>query len=197
MEYFKLSFESAPCDEGEGTKYVKRQACDKCGVHAVPISESYFVPEDGVEALALESYDSDLPGIFEAAGMLIARTQFAEAIARERITGFKLRPVHILDASNDVPISGYSWLVVTGRCESNPVWRRTVRVCPQCQMETTEPVQAATRRVTILNPKPVEDVFRSREQLAGIMVSDAARIAIVSLFPDHSNEISFSPLAQE
>ncbi|MFT5095735.1 MAG: ribosomal protein L37E [Porticoccaceae bacterium] len=194
MDYFRLSFVTAPASEGEDIEYVTRQTCSDCGLRFVPIRDRYLVPEDTVAQLHLEVEDTHLPPAFEAAGLLVTQIRIAEKLARKTITGFEVRPVQITNYESGLPIADYAWLAITGRCATNSVWDRPVSTCATCGMERTEPVRSTQRIITILDPKPTMDLIRSRERSAGIMVSDTLRRLLLTMVPEDENELEFKKL---
>lgn len=183
MKFFAIEFATAPATEGEDIDYVTRVTCDDCGLRAVPISSRYLVPEDTVSNLHLETEDSELPNIFEAAAMLISKAEIAQRLTAAAISGFEIRPVRITNCETDTTVNDYVWLAVTGRCETNAVWCKVLSRCTTCGMEKTESVSTITRIATILNPLPTTDVFRSRERSVGIIVSDKVRELLLAAVP--------------
>lgn len=183
MKFFAIDFATAPATEGEGFEYFTRVTCDDCGLRAVPISSQYLVPEDTVSKLHLETEDSELPDIFEAAEMLVSNTEVAQRLSAKAISGFEIRPLQITNYETDRTVNDYVWLAVTGRCETTPVWHKVVSRCTTCGMEKTEPVNTTTRIAKILNPLPTTDIFRSREPSVGIIVSDKVRDLFLAAFP--------------
>ncbi len=196
MDFYRLSFITAPATEGEDFEYLSGRTCADCGLRCFPITHQFLVPEDTVSVLHLEADDSALPSIFEAAGMLVAQDQIVKAMSKAGITGFDVRPVMISIAESDPSVSCYRWLAITGRCTTNPVWERVVSVCPTCGMEKTERVTSSQRIVTIVDPKPTTDFFRSRERAAGIMITEVVRGFLVSTLSKLEDEVHFSKLRQ-
>jgi hypothetical protein len=187
MDYFAINFATAPAWESEDFAYVARTTCEVCGLNSLHIFNRYLVPEDTVEKLSLETEDETLPEIFEAAGMLIAKKTLAEELESEGISGFSIRPVNIISLTGNKSICDYAWLAIHGRCETNSVWSRVVSRCPKCGMERTEPVNSSIRRIVIQEPLPMEDIFRTRERNAGIIISSKLHDLLQAKYSEHLN----------
>ena len=183
MKFFMLYFPSAPASEGDGIIHVPRRLCGECGLKGVPISKKFLVPEDSVNTLDLAADTSNLPDIFEAGGMLICTSELAEKLRVHRFSGFSERPVRISNAETGEQIRGYTWVVIDGRCETSPVWRKIISRCKECGRDKTAPVDSLTRIPSILGQEPACDFLRSQERAVGIIVSQKVKTFLSNEYP--------------
>lgn len=183
MDVFMLRFPSAPASEGDGIIHVPRRLCEKCGLKGVPISDKFLVPEDSINILDLYADTANLPDIFEAGGMLICTSELAHKLRSHRFSGFSERPVRISNAETGEQVRDYIWVVVDGRCETSPVWRKVISRCTECGMDKTSPIDSLTRTPFILGELPACDFLRSQERAVGIIVSDQVKAFLSNEYP--------------
>ena len=180
--FFRMRFKF-PLSGGEGASRVPRVPCDHCGLLSLPIASRFFVPDDRFVAAAGEAYtleDVRDQCFFEADGLLLARPAIAHATLATGITGLVPRPakLNILDQP-DLAVD-VTWLVVTGRCDTNDVWTRMMSQCPACGMSKEESIVRTTRTTHLLSA-PAQDVCRAREAMVGLVVSDRFRQVLSEL----------------
>ena len=154
MAFYRLDFDSAPATESDRTTFATNERCFECGSNGPRVSSQFLVPEDSVETLVVEVFDAFPPPLFEVSGLLVAADWIVAELSSEFITGFERRPVTILSGANSDEILGFTWISITGRCTTHPVWHRAMFRCPICRHARTESVTAQHRRVIILPPVP-------------------------------------------
>ncbi len=198
MSYYRLQFQAAPAEEGERFEYKTHEPCSQCGFRFIEYSRDFQVPEDRVRRFHLELWDELEEPLFLGADLLVARTDFAEEMVKAGLTGYRLEEARVtLRDRPKVVLPSYQWVIITGRCRTNDVWRRVVSTCPQCHGTFTEPVKSPVRNAYLRLPLPEHDLSRARERLVGIVVSQRFKDFLTGVCPEYERFVELKEISLE
>ena len=198
--YFTIDFKS-PAEEGNSWQYVDLSAavCLDCGLRPLPYRNRFHVPDDMVVRADAGVWGYAEPPLLECAGILLARDDVAAVLAANGLTGFEFRAASVSrldDGQGDQTLLSYRWVVVTGRCDTTPIWQRVVGCCDTCGTALTESVERTTRSWALqaVHPSGV-DICRARETCVGVIVSGRFKDLLVRHDPRAAEVATFKPVA--
>jgi hypothetical protein len=199
--YFTLDFAEAPAEEGDDWQSVELSP-DKCAVcdrRRLPYANRFHVPDDGVLRTDAGVWGFADHALLLCAGILLAREDVAGALVESGLTGFELREASVSrldDEAQAESLPRYRWVVITGRCDTTPIWERVVGSCSACGVALTEKVNRTTRSWALEATHPPDvDICRAREASAGVIVSGRIRDVLLRHDPRVADIVAFKPVA--
>jgi hypothetical protein len=200
QSYFTIDVKS-PAEEGDGWQYVdfSAAACADCGRRPLPYRNSFHVPDDMVIRADVGVWGFTDDPLLECAGILLVREDVADVLVASGLTGFELQAASVSrldDELRDQSLPDYRWVVVTGRCDTTPIWERVVGRCDTCGTALAERVERTTRSWALQSTHPSGvDICRAREASAGLIVSGRFKDVLFRHDPRAVDVATFKPVA--
>lgn len=199
--YFTLDFSEVLAEEGDHWQSVELPStkCAGCGLRNLRYANRFYVPDDKILRADAGVWGFTDDALLLCADILLTREDIARVLVDSRLTGFELREAsasRLDDAAQVDSLPTYRWILITGRCETTPIWERVVGSCSACGAALTERVNRTTRSWALEATYPPEvDICRARDASAGVIISGRFRDVLLRHDPRVADVVAFKPVA--